>query len=404
MKGFLIIALLILCCRLHAQTCTAAGQNPSTAFPVCGTSTFTQASVPLCGGRAMPFNGCGTNSGLTDINPFWYKFTCFQSGTLGFLITPNNLNDDYDWELYDITGRNPDDVYTDGNLVVSNNWSGEKGLTGASSAGTQTFVCGGTGKPLFSKMPQLTAGRAYLILISHFTNSQSGYKLSFGGGTAVITDPTDPRLQKVEAACGGDALRINISKKIKCTSIASNGSDFYITPSVATVTGVVGVSCTLQFDADSLGLQLSSPLPPGSYVLRIKKGSDNNTLLDYCDRPVPETDTLSFVVLPKAPTPMDSLAPLTCAPTQVRLVFKKPILCSSIAANGSDFTVNSSYPVAVTAGSGTCAAGVTREVVITLSNPLQVAGSFQLLLNKGTDGNTLIDECSQETPVGSKLS
>jgi gliding motility-associated-like protein len=404
MRGFLIILSLFLYSSLAAQVvCTAPGQNPSTAFPVCGTSTFTQTSVPICGGRPMPFKGCGANSGLTDINPFWYKFTCFQSGTLGFLITPTNLGDDYDWELYDITGRNPDDVYTDGNLVISNNWSGELGLTGASSAGTQTFVCGGSGKALFSKMPQLQVGRNYLLLISHFTNSQSGYKLSFGGGTAVITDPTDPHLQKAEANCGGDVVRIRLSKKMKCSSITPAGSEFFITPAVATVTGSVGINCSSQFDTDSIALQLSGFLPPGTYTLHIKKGTDNNTVLDYCDRAIAKTETLPFTILPKAPTPMDSIAPLACTPKQLKLVFKKPMRCSSIATDGSDFTINGSYPVGITAGSGTCTAGTTKEVIVTLSNALQVAGSFQVVLKKGGDGNTVLDECGEETPAGSML-
>jgi gliding motility-associated-like protein len=402
MRGFLIVFFIAFYSSLAAQTCTAPGQTPSTAFPVCGTGTFTQISVPLCGGRPMPFRGCG-NDGLTDINPYWYKFTCFQAGTLGFLITPNNLGDDYDWELYDITGRNPDDVFTDASLVIGNNWSGETGLTGASSAGTQTFVCGGLGKPLFSKMPQLQVGRDYLILISHFTQSQSGYKLSFGGGTAVITDPTDPHLQKVEANCGGDVLRLRISKKIKCSSIETTGSDFFITPSVASVTGSVGINCSSQFDTDSIGLQLSGFLLPGNYTLHIKKGTDNNTLLDYCDRSIVETETLSFTVLPKAPTPMDSLAPLSCAPSQLKLVFKKSMLCSSIAADGSDFIINGSYAVGVTAGSGSCTNGKTKEVLVTLSKPLQVAGNFQIILKKGADGNTLLDECGEETLAGSML-
>ncbi|MDB5207754.1 MAG: hypothetical protein JWR72_2829 [Flavisolibacter sp.] len=403
MRGFItIILFLFLHSSLAAQVCTAPGQNPSTAFPVCGTSIFSQTSVPICGGRPMPFRGCG-NDGLTDINPFWYKFTCFQSGTLGFLITPANLGDDYDWELYDITGRNPDDVYTDGSLVISNNWSGETGLTGASAAGTQTFVCGGSGKPLFSKMPQLQVGRNYLILISHFTNSQSGYKLSFGGGTAVITDPTDPHLQKAEANCGGDVVRVRLSKKIKCSSITANGSEFFITPAVASVTGSVGINCSAQFDTDSVALQLSAFLPPGNYTLNIKKGTDNNTLLDYCDHAIVETETLPFTILPKAPTPMDSLASLACAPRQLKLVFKKPMLCSSIATDGSDFIVNGSYTAGVTAAGGNCANGTTKEVIVTLSNALQVAGNFRVMLKKGVDGNTLLDECGEETPAGSML-
>src|SRR4051812_9310883 len=85
---------------LKAQTaCTAPGQNPSTAFPVCGTSVFTQTSVPICGGQSVPSPGC-SNDPLTDVNPFWYKFTCFQSGSLGFKITPHTNSEDYDWQLF----------------------------------------------------------------------------------------------------------------------------------------------------------------------------------------------------------------------------------------------------------------------------------------------------------------
>ncbi|MEO7210545.1 MAG: PKD domain-containing protein, partial [Chitinophagaceae bacterium] len=91
-----------------AQACTNLGQNPTSAFPVCGTSVFTQNTVPLCPGQAVPgpCNGVGGVT-LTDINPYWYKFTCFSSGSLGFVITPNDLNDDYDWQLFDVTGHNP---------------------------------------------------------------------------------------------------------------------------------------------------------------------------------------------------------------------------------------------------------------------------------------------------------
>ena len=351
----------------------------------------------------MPFRSC-TNDLLTDVNPFWYKFTCFQSGTLGFLITPTDSREDYDWELYDITGRNADDVYSDANLVIANNWSGESGNTGASPAGTQLFVCGGYGKPLFSQRPQLIAGHNYLLLVSHFTQTQSGYKLSFGGGTAMITDTTEPHLQTAEANCGGDVIRVKLNKKIKCSSIAADGSDFYLDPAAAALKSSVGINCSRQFDTDSIELQLNSFLQPGTYTLHIKKGSDNNTILDYCDRPIAETETLNFTVLPKVPTPMNSLAPLACAPKQLRLVFKKPVLCSSLTPNGSEFSINGTYPVSIATAAATCSNGTTKEINITLAQPLQTAGSFQIILAKGTDGNTLLNECGEETPAGSVLS
>src|SRR3982751_265959 len=94
---------------IMAQPCTTPGQTPSTAFPVCGTSVFQQTTVPICGTRSLVVPGC-SGAAYSDKNPFWYRFTCYVSGTLGFLIKPTNSGDDYDWQLYDITGRNPDDV------------------------------------------------------------------------------------------------------------------------------------------------------------------------------------------------------------------------------------------------------------------------------------------------------
>ena len=404
MRFFPILFILtLIAIHVNAQTCTAPGQNPGTAFPVCGTSTFTQTTVPLCGGRALPYKGCGSNNVLEDVNPFWYKFTCFKSGTLGFLITPKDLSDDYDWELYDITGRNPEDIYTDGNLVVSNNWSGESGLTGASAQGSQVFVCYGYGRPLFSKMPTLIEGHNYLLLISHFTNTQSGYSLSFAGGTAVITDAGTPALKVVEAHCSGSKVGVKISKKIKCSSIATNGSDFYLMPGNIPVTAASGFGCNNGFDTDSLELTLPSALAPGKYTLHIKKGSDNNTLLDYCDNAIPDNDQLSFTINARVPVQMDSLKKLTCAPNQLQVYFSKPVLCSSIAPDGSDFFVNGNYGVTITGVTTQCNAATTRSVILQLAAPMQKEGSFNLLLRNGSDGNTVLDECTEEALAGAAL-
>src|SRR5438309_6622609 len=150
--AFLVFIILTRNLLMAQSVCTNPGQSPSTAFPVCGTSTFTQNTVPSCPGLLLPSPACTTDP-LRDVNPYWYKFTCFQAGSLGFLITPKDLGDDYDWELCDITGKDPDLIYTDGNLVIASNWSGESGVTGASGAGNQQYVCAGYGQPLFSKMP-----------------------------------------------------------------------------------------------------------------------------------------------------------------------------------------------------------------------------------------------------------
>lgn len=394
-----LVLILLLTNRLQSQTCTTLGQTPATAFPVCGSTTFSQANVPICGGTGIPVPDCG--AGYSDKNPFWYKFTCFTGGTLGFVITPNDLGDDYDWMLYDITGRNPNDVFTDISLIVTGNWAGTFGLTGASANGVSKIECGSDpaqNKPTFAKMPVLIAGHEYLLLISHFTDSQSGYKLSFGGGTAVITDPKLPDLQSATAVCGGTILRVKLNKKMKCNSLATNGSDFILSPAAGNIISATGIGCSGSFDMDSVVLTVSGVIAPGTYDIIMKKGSDGNTIKDNCDREIPDGSKIAVTVYPAVPTPMDSIKPVSCEPDVLQLVFRNLIRCNSIAPNGSDFVING-LPVGIKGASGVCNNGLTSVINIQLTGPIQTAGTWNVQLVRGTDGNTIIDECGFETPA-----
>ncbi len=387
--------------KANGQACTIHGQTPTTAFPVCGTKDFAQESVPICSNHSVP-GGCGT----ADTNPFWYKFTCFASGTLGFVITPKDLNEDYDWQLFDITGHSPDDVYFDESLTVTANWAGTYGTTGTSSTGVNYRQCGSDPrqfKPTFAVMPNIIEGHTYLLLISHFTLTQSGYSLSFTGGTASITDTLPPNLVKAAADCDGTAITVLLNKKMKCASLAPDGSDFNIDAPGVSVISANAVSCASGFDMDSMVITLSKALSPGSYNLQVKPGSDGNTLLDYCDNGIPDGASVSLQVLPKLPTPMDSLTTPTCAPQTLQLVFSKPIRCSSIAEDGSDFTISGPSPVTIVSAEGICNTGVSNTVLVHLTAPVVHEGRYTITLKAGIDGNTLVDECGQITSAGSAL-
>ncbi len=405
-KFLLVFVCSILVAALPVQSqavCSALGQNPSSAFPVCGTAVFKQTSVPTCGGKSVP-GPCSAREGLSDKNPFWYRFTCFKAGTLAFLITPNTLSEDYDWQLFDITGHDPSDVYANSSLFVACNWSGESGLTGASSNGTQLGVCAGFGKPLFSGMPTLVEGHEYLLLVSHFSDSQSGYSLSFGGGTASIIDPLEPALQHATAYCGGLNMRVKLNKKMRCSSLAQDGSDFIVSSPLAKIVSATGIGCSTGFDMDSVLLTLSSPLPPGNYTISIKKGGDNNSLLDNCDREIAYGNKLDVTVYPLAPTPMDSVKPVTCSPDVLELVFNNPINCSTVAGDGSDFFVTGPSAVAVKNAVTSCDAdGFTTSIKLQLATPIKTGGTYTIQLKRGSDGNTIKDACTEETPVGSSV-
>ena len=401
-KIILLLFISFLVKNSTGQMCTTLGQNPSTAFPVCGTSSFSQSSVPICGNRTVPCPCPG--SLFTDKNPFWYKFTCFTAGTLGFTITPNNTNtEDYDWQLFDVTGHNPDDVYTDPSLFVACDWSGDFGITGAGPSGPGLVECDGPGVPLFSAMPTLVQGHDYLLLISHFSDTQAGYSLLFGGGTASITDPTDPHLQNAKASCDGTLITVKLNKRMKCASLSTDGSEFTISTALSNIISASGFGCAVGFDMDSVSLTLNNPLPPGNYTLTIKNGTDGNTLKDNCDRLIPAGESIPLIVFPIIPTPMDSLSPVKCAPDVLQLVFRKNIRCSSIAPDGSDFIVTGTTPVTVIGATGNCSNNLTTIISVQLNAPIQTQGNYQIRLVTGSDGNTIIDDCGQETPAGATI-
>ena len=392
--------------KIFAQ-CSTLGQTPATAFPVCGTTSFNQTIVPICTNGNLYVPGCSGRDGINyvDKNPFWYKFTCFASGTFGFAITPLDPKDDYDWQLFDVTGQNPNAVFTNNNLVIASNWSARPNTTGTSSNASNQYVCATTNNyngPNFSRYPNLILGHNYLLMVSHFDDSQQGYSLSFGGGTAVITDPLEPRLASAVAPCDGTEIRIKTNKKMKCNSLAADGSDFTVTTPTGAIINAIGASsvqCGAGFDLDSLSIFLPTPLTPGLYRVKAKTGTDGNTLKDNCDRLIPVGDSVNFTVFPLVPTPLDSLTTPKCAPQTLELVFKKKIKCSSIDAGGGDFFITGTYPVNVTSVSANCIDGKADRIILNLSAPLQVKGSFFVNLQVGPDGNTLLDECDLETPL-----
>lgn len=408
---FFSLILLLISVTGSSQVCTTLGQTPYSAFPVCGDSVFVQNSVPTCVNKTIP-NNCPKTVVYDDRNPYWYRFTCYKAGKLGLLISPKNQGDDYDWQIWDITGRNPADVYTDVSLVICYNWSGLSGNTGTSSTAKNLFECasfGNTNPPIFSAMPDLIVGHEYLLMISHFSgDNQSGYSLSFPvggaqGGTAVITDPSTPAIKNVYGICDGTEIVVTINKKVKCSSLAADGSDFSVSgPVPINVVSAVANNCSNSFDMDTVRLKLDRIMAPGTYTVTAKVGSDGNSLVDNCNNSLPgQQAKLNFI--PAVPTPMDSIVPVTCIKDTLQLVFSKPMQCSSIAADGSDFTITGPAAVSVKSAQGVCSNGVSTYINIILTKPIRTNGVFTITLQKGSDGNTLIDECSEITPAGSTL-
>ncbi|MBC7934299.1 MAG: PKD domain-containing protein [Rhizobacter sp.] len=398
----LIFILLILNVNAFAQACSGPGRRPETAVVVCGTLTFNQTDVSTCSGPPLPFTACF--DAPIAANVYWYRFRCYQTGTLGFLITPL-VPTDIDWTVVDITNRPATDVFAN-NLSISTNLSATELPTGCTPAGTGNVNCAG-GTPVLNQMPTITAGSDYLLMVSRYsTFTTQGYTLNFTGGTAVLTDNQLPTVTNVgPIGCNTSQIRVQLSEDILCDSLTANGSEFTITDGTNTYpfTSISSLCSTGQNAITGLTINMQNSLPPGNYNLVVNDGTDANTLVDVCLTELVAGSAFPFTIAAQPPIAINNISYTGCAPTILKVALNKPVLCNSITqtGTGSEFSITPGNP-AIASIQTVCGAAVTYTdtLLITLQNPLP-HGNYQLVINNGTpDGNTFIDTCNLPLAAG----
>lgn len=224
-----------------------------------------------------------------------------------------------------------------------------------------------------------------------------------GEASTILSDTILPHLKAVNVQCNSKVLIVTFTKPIRCGTLSIDGSEFVVTPLFGSIATTSANSCVFGTEIDTVWITLSDPQPPGEYKLTIKTGTDSNTLVDLDGNQIPNGESINFTVLPPIPTPMDSLAPFGCGPGYLQLIFPDLISCNSIAPDGSDFKISGSGAADIMKAEGTCDNGFTRIIQITLDSPIVKAGNYQVTLQRGSDGNSLINECGTETPPGATL-
>jgi gliding motility-associated-like protein len=194
-------------------------------------------------------------------------------------------------------------------------------------------------------------------------------------------------------------VTVKLNKKVKCASLTLSGSEFTLSPAIANVISATPDSCGFGFDFDEITLTLSAPLINGNYSVIINNGTDANTLRDNCDNLIPQGEIASFTYIKPQPIFADSIGKVGCVPDSIKIYFPKKINCSTIASNGSDFSVTGPQPVTVSSAGGNCVNGVTPYVIVNFTSPIYNKGTYTVTLKAGTDGNVVVDECGQETPL-----
>ncbi|TXF89925.1 hypothetical protein FUA23_08175 [Neolewinella aurantiaca] len=192
-----------------------------TGVVLCDKSPF---SVQFLSGNGLiredlQADGCVANDcNPTEDNSAWYKWTCDQSGTLGFTITPlgTAANEDIDFAVYELPNGVDD---CSGRQTLRCMYSGETsgnpdelnlpclGATGLSVNDTDTGESCGcqTGNNNFAAAIDMVAGRSYALVVFNFSASGDGFDMEFNG-TGTFLGPQPEFTFSDSEVCVGEAL------------------------------------------------------------------------------------------------------------------------------------------------------------------------------------------------------
>ena len=276
-------------------------QDCPNALPICSMLISQPNSYSGQGFIPNEINGsfaCGTaqTPGYVEKNDVWYIFTAQSSGLLQFSLFPVNPADDYDWAVFRLLNPNACPLlYVDPSLRVACNFSAIPGITGPN------------GQPGNQNEPPINvlAGETYVINVSNFSSTQSGYILDFSGSTASLYDTLPPTFLNSQYVCNNYGVRLSFNEPIKCSTIATDGTDFLATNLdnnlPVPVIGAVGVGCSpFQPYCEFIDVMVSPSaiLQPTNIGISLQVGSDGNTVGDKCDNMMSSLNA-SALLLPK---------------------------------------------------------------------------------------------------------
>jgi hypothetical protein len=268
---------------------TGPEQDCSGAIAVCS-QTYTQSTSYTGVGTVDEVNKSTSCLKSGEKNSVWYVFTTQSAGNFGFTL---NTVKDYDYALYDITTIGCAGIPTTVPDVC--NYSSTKGSTGMSASGTGTSQAA-SGVP-FCALLATAANHTYVLIISNYTGDATGYTLTFttGAGYTSITDAVAPTINPPSTVTNNcnNTITVTLSEPVRCSSIASNGSDFTLSNGGA-ITAASGVGCSGSSDLTSQILITYTAPTSRTYTLGVQTGTDGNTILDKCGNAMLTSQTLTF--------------------------------------------------------------------------------------------------------------
>lgn len=259
----------------NAQDCLGA-------LPICQSVYSTTQSYSGTGNILNEINTSSSCLASGEKNDVWYTFTVQQSGNLNFTITPNDLSDDYDWAVYNLTNNNCQDIFNTPSLEVSCNYSSTPGATGTNNTSTSNSqTASGT---RFNRPIPVTAGQTYVVNVSNFSSSQSGYTINFGASTATILDNVPPRFKSIDTIpnCGSTRIPITFTENVLCNSVLPSSFTISGPGGPYSVTGIYSVYCALGATYDNSYTLIVSPAFTQTGTYNICFAANGGGVSDLC--------------------------------------------------------------------------------------------------------------------------
>ncbi|MFT5566619.1 MAG: gliding motility-associated-like protein [Glaciecola sp.] len=272
----------------------ASPQDCIGAQPICDDVNY----QPVASNSEGNFpNEVGPGNCLTggEANSIWYIFTMGTDGDLSFTLEPDQVTDDYDWVLFNITDASCEDIPNDPSLLVScNSWGdfGANGQTGMSSSSGGTGNSNGPGSfngPPFNADEAVLAGETFALMISDWSGTPDGYTLDFSESTAELFDLTDPTITDITANCQN--IDITFSENIDCASLDLN--DFLLTQGADTynVTSIESACSTGELFDNQISLTFTPSIPDNEQDFTFSIVGGFGSVTDLCGNQALISDT-----------------------------------------------------------------------------------------------------------------
>ncbi|MBU0487970.1 MAG: T9SS type A sorting domain-containing protein [Bacteroidetes bacterium] len=177
---------------------SAPGQDCGSPVPVCGQQFVVGNPGYQAVGNTCDFDGYGSCLESGERGSAWYSIPVVADGNLTFSLVPNDYTGDagdetdYDFAIWKISGT---DAVTcadisSGEPPLRCNYS-IYGVTGLNGTGDAPGVYAPDFNGAFESELPVLSGETYVLIISNFTNSQSGFDIDFNAGSP-INYPVSP--------------------------------------------------------------------------------------------------------------------------------------------------------------------------------------------------------------------